>query len=222
MIIFDNVTLVKNNHTILANVSLELKEARIGIIGPNGAGKTSLLHLINGIEIPTKGQVTIDGIDSRKLLANYISKVKLLLQRPEYQLIHLQVAEDIAYSISHEPEDILRNKIQKIAKALAIDDKLEQQIHNLSGGEQQLVALAGLLITEPDYLLLDEPSSMLDLNNRRRLNEIISTIQPKVIVSTHDYDTVKDFARLLLVENGQITMDATPATTWDYYTSTTC
>ncbi|MCQ4609028.1 MULTISPECIES: energy-coupling factor ABC transporter ATP-binding protein [Corynebacterium] len=217
---FNDVSVVRNDNTLLQPFSLTLQEHRIGIIGSNGSGKSTLVRLINGLEEPSTGEVFYDGISLATRSSEVRRRVGFVFSDAESQIVMPQVHDDVAFSLK-------KFKLSKAEKEQRVDEvlerfkllhKAEQSPHTLSGGEKQLLALAAVLVTEPTTIIADEPTTLLDLRNRRRIIAELNSLDQQTIVVTHDLELLSDFDRVICVNDGVIAYDGTPADTIQFYT----
>jgi len=201
-----------DDKTILRPVSLTLTEQRIAVIGANGSGKSTLLRLLNGLVQPSTGTVSINGLDTRLHGSAVRRAVGFVFTDPLSQLVMPTPLEDVELSLR-------RLKLSKSARRAAALGVLEgfglghlahSSIYELSGGERQLVALATVLAVEPSVLVLDEPSTLLDLRNTRMLTERLAGLPQQVVMSTHDLSLAAGFERVLVVNDGAIAFDGRP------------
>ena len=205
--------------TLLHGISLDLKEQRIGVIGANGSGKSTLLRLLNGLVAPSDGTVTVDGVDTVRSVRSVRRKVGFVFTDPLSQLVMPTGREDVELSLRRT----VRNTRDRRHAAEAILDRFglmplaDQSIYELSGGERQLMALAAVLAVEPGVLVLDEPSTLLDLRNRELLRRTISGLSQQIVMSTHDLELVRDMDRVLVVESGQVVFDGGAAAAVEHY-----
>ncbi|QTH58630.1 ABC transporter ATP-binding protein [Corynebacterium hindlerae] len=218
---FDQVAVEFGDRTVLRDISLTLTERRIGIIGANGGGKSSLIRLINGLGAPASGRVLIDDLDVASHARAVRRKVGFVFSDAENQIVMPTVAEDIAFSLR-------RLKLSKAERERRVTDMLERfdladhreaSPHTLSGGQKQLLALAAVLVMEPEVIIADEPTTLLDLRNRLKIAEVFRELEQQLIVVTHDLDFVRDFDRVLCLDGGAVVADKDPATVIDHYTT---
>jgi biotin transport system ATP-binding protein len=144
--------------------------------------------------------------------------VGFVFQNPENQLVLPIVGEDLLWGLDAKVFS-LDQRQQKVAVALAnlgVSDLLERSVHTLSGGEKQLVALAGVLVLEPELIIFDEPTTQLDLRMRNRLVEIINQLPQQAIVVSHDLSLIERMDRVLVIDHGSVAFDGPPheAVTW--------
>ena len=219
LIEFEDVTLERSGRTVLKDLNLSLVEHRIGIIGVNGAGKSSLARLINGLLIPTAGQVRVDGLDVQSQLTAVRQQVAFVFQNPDNQIVFPVVDEDMAFGLKAIlPDKAARQaRIESVLASLAMADLAKRPIQQLSGGQKQLVSLAGALCREPKLMVLDEPTAQLDLRYRNRLLQILEELPQQAFVLTHDLAMLSEFDRVLVVDRGHVVHDATPAVAIAWY-----
>ena len=219
LIEFEDVTLERSGRTVLKDLNLSLVEHRIGIIGVNGAGKSSLARLINGLLIPTAGQVRVDGLDVQSQLTAVRQQVAFVFQNPDNQIVFPVVDEDMAFGLKAIlPDKAARQaRIESVLASLEMADLAKRPIQQLSGGQKQLVSLAGALCREPKLMVLDEPTAQLDLRYRNRLLQILEELPQQALVLTHDLAMLSEFDRVLVVDRGHVVHDATPAVAIAWY-----
>lgn len=216
---FNGVSVVRNDHTLLQPFSLSLQEQRIGIIGANGSGKSTLVRLINGLEDPSTGEVVYDDIPLATRSSEVRRRVGFVFSDAESQIVMPQVHDDVAFSLKKfklskaEKEQ----RVKDVLKRFKLLHKAEQSPHTLSGGEKQLLALAAVLVTEPTTIIADEPTTLLDLRNRRRIIAELNSLEQQTIVVTHDLDLLVGFDRVICVNDGVIAHDSTPEDTISFY-----
>lgn len=204
---------------LLQDVSLELTEQRIGVIGANGSGKSTLLRMINGLVQPTSGAVSVDGADTVRAVRAVRRQVGFVFTDPLSQLVMPTGREDVELSLRRP----VRNGAERRRLAEAALERLgllplaDQSIYELSGGERQLMALAAVLAVNPAVLVLDEPSTLLDLRNRELLRRTLSGLDQQIVMSTHDLDLALEMDRVLVVEAGRVMFDGGPAAAVDTY-----
>lgn len=211
----------EDEHDVLHNINLELTERRIGIIGANGSGKSTLARLINGLGSPTSGTVTVDGLDVDKKGAAVRKRVGFIFSDAENQIIMPRVKEDIAFSLrkqrlSRSEKDA---RVSAALQRFGLSKHAEQSPHTLSGGQKQLLALAAVLVTDPDVIIADEPTTLLDLSNRLRIQEEFRQLEQQLIVVTHDLDLISDFERVICIDNHAVAADGPGAEVIEFYTN---
>lgn len=214
MIEVQEVTHRFGQREVLSDVTVTLRERRVAIIGPNGSGKSTFARLLNGLQVPARGRVLVEGLDTRSHGRDVRRKVGFGFQNPDNQIVFPVVSEDLAFGMKHHglPAEAVDQRIRAVLERYDLAHLYDAPTHHLSGGEKQLVALAGVLITEPDYVVLDEPLTLLDLRNKRRVAAVIAALPQTVIVVTHDLDFVSAFDRVLVFDGGRLAVDDGPAT----------
>ena len=209
---FDTAGVAYEGRQALQPLSLILTERRIGVIGLNGSGKTTFARLINGLTRPTGGKVSVNGLDTVKDAKAVLQTVGFIFQNPQNQIILPIVRDDVAFGlkrlgISKTETD---NRVKAVLARLGIAHLEERRAHELSGGELQLAALAALLVTDPQILILDEPTNQLDLKNRTIVAKTMAGLSQALIVVTHDLPLLSGFDRVLVFHEGALIADAAP------------
>lgn len=195
--------------TILEPTSLTLTEQRIGIIGGNGSGKSTLARLFNGLVEATSGRVLVDGLDVARKGAVVRRKVGFCFTDPAAQLVMPTCVEDVELSLRRTVKD-RRQRRQAALETLhrfGLGDRADVSVHALSGGQRQLLALAGVLATSPDVLVADEPTTLLDLRNGRMVGDLLFSLPQQLVLVSHDLDLVRRCDRVLVVEDGRVRFD---------------
>lgn len=210
MIELQGVGVTRSEREILSGIDLALAERRIGIIGRNGSGKSTLARLLNGLEAPTRGRVMLDGKAGGKALRR---QVGFVFQNPDNQIVYPIVHEDLAFGLKglRLGAEEVRARIDAVLDRFGITHLRNRLTHELSGGEKQMIALAGVMVMDPRVIVLDEPTTLLDLCNKRRFMEAIRALEQQVVMVSHDLDLLADFDRVLLVAEGGIRADGPPA-----------
>ncbi|MFE6510153.1 energy-coupling factor ABC transporter ATP-binding protein [Nocardioides sp. NPDC057767] len=197
------------SRTILQPTTLSLTEQRIGIVGSNGSGKSTLARLINGLVPPSAGRVTVDGLDVARQGAAVRRRVGFTFTDPAAQLVMPTCVEDVELSLRRTVKDRVRRKqvaLETLAR-FGLAERAEVSVHALSGGQRQLLALAGVLATSPDVLVTDEPTTLLDLRNTRMVGDLLFSLPQQLVLITHDLDLVRRCDRVLVVEDGRVCYD---------------
>ena len=207
---------------VLTDVTLSLTQRRIGIIGENGSGKTTLARLLNGLLIPDEGTVEVNGVDTRDDAKAVRRQVGFLFQNPDNQIVMPTVSEDIALGLKSLSLDakLVRERVSNILDRFGLTELADRSAHVLSGGEKQMVALAGAMITEPDILVCDEPTTLLDLRNARRFSKAISDLPCAVITISHNVEQLASYDRVLVLSDRRVVRDAPPNQAIPFYMET--
>ncbi len=190
-------------------LTLSLSEQRIGIIGLNGSGKTTFARLINGLVKPSDGRVIVNGLDTVADDKAVLGQAGFIFQNPQHQLIMPIVREDIAFGLKNRGLSgaEIEAKTDAVLARFAVSHLAKRRVHELSGGETQLIAIASVVVTGPKILILDEPTNQLDLKNRRLVASTIDGLEQQVLVISHDLGLVEDFDRVLLFHEGRLIAD---------------
>lgn len=197
---------------ILDATTLTLEEDRISIIGANGSGKSTLARLINGLVLPVTGTVTVDGYDTAKQGAQVRRKVGYLFTDPSAQLIMPTAIEDVTLSLRRIIDDRKERNAAAMAalEEIGLGDKADVSVNALSGGQRQLLALAGVLAVTPSIIVADEPTTLLDLRWRAHVGALLRALPVQLIEVTHDLDSASRADRTLLVDRGAVVYDGDP------------
>lgn len=212
MIVFDDVTLTRGTTTVLSRIGLQLTERRVGIIGANGSGKSSLCRLINGLLKPTAGSVRVFERDTRDDAKAIRRDVGFVFQNPDNQIVYPTVGEDLAFGLKNRgiPKADMQPRIGAALAERGLEGFEDRVIHELSGGQRQLVALAGVLVLRPRILVLDEPTTLLDLRNTRMLMQALEDVPAQIVMATHDLSLLSDFDRVICFDRGIVVHDGRP------------
>lgn len=204
---------------VLHELNLCLTQRRIGVVGSNGSGKSTFARLLNGLLIPISGRVRVDGLDTRQNAREVRRKVGFVFQNPENQIVFPVVEEDLAFGLKNLklPSTEIEARINEMLARYDLQDFRQHSAHLLSGGQKQLLALSGVLVMQPEYIVFDEPTTLLDLRNRNRVMQVMRALPQTVITVTHDLALLEDYERVLVFDAGRVVMDAPPAEALPYY-----
>ncbi|GFZ92166.1 cobalt ABC transporter ATP-binding protein [Nesterenkonia alkaliphila] len=215
-ITFRNVRVLAGQGQLLEIPHLDLTEQRISVIGPNGGGKSTLLQLVNGLVEPTEGRVSTEGLDTVEQGRQLRQCTGFVFSNPAAQLVMPTPLEDVELSLRRSVRDSAQRRraaLQTLAE-LGIADLAERSSQELSSGQQQLVALATVLTLRPRTLLLDEPTTLLDLANAARFTQLVRSMERKhrirTITATHDLELAAAAERTLLVAGGKVVAEGEP------------
>lgn len=197
---------------VLEDVDLWLTERRIGVIGANGSGKSTFARLLNGLVLPSRGTVLVDGLDTRTAVRAVRRRVGFVFQDPDAQIVHPTVAEDAAYGLENQgvPPADRATRVTEVLERYGLAGHADHPAHLLSGGQKQLLAIAGVLVMRPARIVFDEPTTLLDLVNTRRVASVIDELEQQVVVVTHDLDLLEGFDRVLVIDEGRVVEDGPP------------
>ena len=221
MIEFKNVSfsyLSPERIDVLKNVNLKIDKGEfVSIIGRNGSGKSTLARLISVLLLPSEGEVFVDGMNTREEenLYKIRRKVGMVFQNPDNQIVSQIVEEDVAFGLENLnfPPDKIREKVDEVLKEVGLYEFKNFPPHFLSGGQKQKLAIAGVLVMEPEYLVLDEPTSLLDPRGRRDVINLILKLHKKgitIVLITHRMEEASMSQRVIVLNDGRIEMDGSP------------
>ncbi|PWC16335.1 ATP-binding cassette domain-containing protein [Brenneria corticis] len=208
---------------LLENISLTVEQGEmLALAGKSGSGKSTLLQLIKGFIVPCAGQIRLDGLNPHaERRRECFDRIGYIFQYPEHQLFASTVFADIAFGLRHRRLDEA-TKQEKVRQAMAAvqldyDDFRDRSPFELSGGEKRRVAIAGIVVLEPEVLILDEPTAGLDLQSRDALFQLLHRLNREknltVIWVSHQLEEIAQHAaRLVFIRNGAIQADGPPAT----------
>ena len=205
---------------VLKNVSAEIKKGEfVAVLGHNGSGKSTFAKHINAILMPKSGKVFVDGIDTS--LPDRLFDIRkiagMVFQNPDNQMVANIVEDDVAFAPENlgVPQAEIRRRVDNALKAVNMSAFVKHAPHMLSGGQKQRIAIAGGLALEPQIIILDEPTAMLDPGGRREIMETLIKLNREreitVLLITHYMDEAALADRVLVMDNGEIKMSGTPS-----------
>ena len=205
--------------TVLTDLDVRIVEQRVGIVGANGSGKSTFARMLNGLVLPTRGRVRVDGLDTRRAGREVRRKVGFCFTDPDAQIVMPTVAEDVAFGLRRRglPKAETVDRVAAALAAYGLADHADHPAHLLSGGQKQLLALASVLVTEPAVLVMDEPTTLLDLRNARMIAEVVERLPQQVLLVTHHLDVLDGFDRVLVFDEGRVVCDDVPGSAVTYY-----
>ncbi|HEY5981661.1 MAG TPA: ABC transporter ATP-binding protein [Microlunatus sp.] len=212
-------TYAAQRRPVLREVTVELTEHRIGVIGANGSGKSTFARLLNGLIVPDRGTVTVDGHDTRREGRRVRQLVGFCFTDPDAQIVMPTVAEDVAFSLRRRDlrGRALEGRVGEVLARFGLAGHADHPAQLLSGGQKQLLALASVLVTEPALVVLDEPTTLLDLRNATLIAELLAALDEQVVLLTHHLDLLVDFDRVLVFDDGRLVADAAPGPAIEHY-----
>ncbi|HSU02257.1 MAG TPA: ABC transporter ATP-binding protein [Nocardioides sp.] len=211
----------RGEREILAPTTLTVTERRVGVIGANGSGKSTLARLLNGLVRPSSGRVTVEGRDVVREGAAVRRMVGFCFTDPAAQLVMPTCVEDIELSLRRSVKDSSTRRERALAVLAdnGLADHAHDSVHSLSGGQRQLLALAGVLATGPAVVVADEPTTLLDRSNTRRVADTLFGLDQQLVLVTHDLDLAARCDRVLVVDAARVVADASPAEAIAHYTA---
>lgn len=214
---------------VLKNVSLSIKRGEyVAILGHNGSGKSTLAKLLNLILSPTSGKIVVDGMDitnpdlTEDELFEHRKKVGMVFQNPDNQLVATIVEEDVAFGPENlgYPQEDIRRRVDEALATVGMSEYSRHEPHRLSGGQKQRIAIAGIIAMSPECIIFDESTSMLDPVGRK---DVLATIEKlnrengiTVITITHYMNEAAKADRIVVLDDGRVLMDGTPAQVFAY------
>ncbi len=208
-----------SRRTVLRDVTVTLTEQRIGIIGANGSGKSTFVRLLNGLVVPTQGAVTVDGLDTRRHAREVRRRVGFCFTDPDAQIVMPTVAEDVAFGLRRRGlgKAEAAARVRETLEAYGLADHADHPAHLLSGGQKQLLALSSVLVTDPEVLVLDEPTTLLDLRNAAAVQRVVRGLPHQVVLVTHHLDLLDGFDRVLVFDEARLVHDGPPHAAVEHY-----
>lgn len=209
----------QNNKFALNGIGMNISKGEfVAVVGHNGSGKSTLAKHFNSIYLPTTGNVTVDGMNTKddEHIFDIRKKVGLVLQNPDNQIVAGIVEEDVAFGCENLgiPPAEIRQRVDNSLKAVDMYDYRKHSPDKLSGGQKQRVAIAGIIAMEPECIVLDEPTAMLDPQGRE---EVISTITKlnkeygiTIILITHYMEEAVMADRVIMMDSGKVLIEGTP------------
>jgi energy-coupling factor transport system ATP-binding protein len=208
---------VKN--TVLKGIDLDIEKGEfVAVLGHNGSGKSTLAKCINAINLPEKGEVTVDGLDTIKEenLLPIRKRVGMVFQNPDNQIVATIVEEDVAFALENlgvEPKEI-RTRVDEALRTVGMYEYRMHAPHKLSVGQKQRVAIAGIIAMEPDCIVLDEPTAMLDPKGRSEVMRTIKMLNKEkgvtIVLITHYMEEAAQADRVVVIDGGEKMMDSVP------------
>ncbi|MDA2803582.1 energy-coupling factor ABC transporter ATP-binding protein [Nocardiopsis suaedae] len=221
MIELRDVSHAYGDRPVLRGIGLDLAEHRIGIIGANGSGKSTLARTLNGLVVPDSGTVRVDGRDTRRDPRAARRRVGFVFSDASTQILMPTVAEDVALGLRRLglTADATRSRVDAVLDRHGLLDHRDHPAHLLSGGQKQMLALASVLVTQPDVLVCDEPTTLLDMHNARVIERTLRALPQRLVLLTHQLDMLQGFDRVLVMDGGRVVFDGAPDAATAHYTA---
>ena len=209
----------RGTRTVLRDVTVRLTEPRIAVIGANGSGKSTFARMLNALVVPTSGRVRVDGLDTAGHARDIRRRVGFCFTDPDAQIVMPTVAEDIGFGLRRRglSRAEITERVEQALVTYELADHRDHPAHLLSGGQKQLLALAAVLVTGPDLVVMDEPTTLLDLANAERVRQVVRGLEQQVVLVTHHLDLVDDFDRALVFDEGRLVFDGMPSAAVAHY-----
>jgi len=204
---------------VLHDVDLRLDEHRVGVIGANGSGKSTFVRLLDALLQPTAGQILVDGHDTATEAAAVRRGTGFLFTDPDNQIIMPSVREDVGFGLRRLklPKAELAARVEAQLDRFGLGAVADAPAHLLSGGQKQMLALAAVLVTEPSLLLMDEPTTLLDLRATALFTDLLADLGQPVVLASHHLDLVAGFDRVLCFDHGRVVADGAPGEVVAFY-----
>ncbi len=204
---------------VIKNLTLSIDKGDfVAVLGHNGCGKSTFAKLCNAIAVPQSGKVYIDGIDTSDddKLYDIRRKVGMVFQNPDNQIVATVVEDDVAFgpeNLGVEPTEI-RKRVDEALRQVEMYQFRNFEPHKLSGGQKQRVAIAGIIAMQPECIVLDEPTAMLDPRGRREVMKTIRELNEKlgitIVLITHYMDEAVKANRVIVMDEGNVLLDGAP------------
>jgi energy-coupling factor transporter ATPase len=221
-ITFEYLTESHHHRRVLDHISLEIPDGQwVAVLGANGSGKSTLARCLNGLLIPAIGEISVDGMNTRtaETLAALRRHVAMLFQNPDNQIVSATVEREIAFGLENMgmPQEEMHRRVDEMLMRFRLQGFRRKSPHYLSGGEKQRLALAAVLAMQPQILVLDEPTSLLDPQSREDMMQLFKAWHDEKTVPARTTVLITQFPeealaadRALVLSHGRVVMDDRP------------
>ncbi len=215
MLEIENVSFYYSDLKAIDNLSLTIhKGSFVAIVGRNGCGKSTLAKLMNAIFLPNEGKIFVDGLDTVENPLAVKRKVGMVFQNPDNQIVALTVEEDVAFGLENigYPSEKMQSRIDWALDVVGLGGFQKRSTDSLSGGQKQRLAIAGIFALNPDYIVLDEPTSMLDPEGRNEVLNVVKDLRNSktIIYITHNLDEILSADMVVVMDDGKIVTHGAP------------
>jgi biotin transport system ATP-binding protein len=220
MIDLESVSVELDGRLVLDEVTVQLDQHRIGVIGANGSGKSTFARLLDGLVAPTRGTARVLGFDVAREAKRMRAEVGFVFTNPDAQILMPTVAEDVRLSLKGSGLDrsTIDARVASVLAAYGLAAHADAPAYSLSGGQKQLLALASVLVRDPKLVIADEPTTLLDLGNARRIGALlIEELPAQLVVVTHDLELAARCDIALRFHEGRLVELGDPATVVERY-----
>jgi len=200
----------KEENYIIKDINLEINKGEcIAIVGKNGSGKSTFAKLLAGIIKPTKGEIFVDEINTKdkKEYINLRKKIGIVFQNPENQIIFNNIDDELSFALKNLKLDDTELRIEEALKKVKIDKSKIEELDELSLGQKQKITIAGVLAVNPEYIVFDEPTTMIDSEGKEAVYKIINTLKENgytIIYITNNTEEIILADKIMILDNGQI------------------
>jgi biotin transport system ATP-binding protein len=220
MIDLESVSVELDGRLVLDEVTVQLDQHRIAVIGANGSGKSTFARLLDGLVAPTRGTARVLGFDVAREAKRMRAEVGFVFTNPDAQILMPTVAEDVRLSLKGSGLDrsTIDARVASVLAAYGLAAHADAPAYSLSGGQKQLLALASVLVREPKLVIADEPTTLLDLGNARRIGTLlIEELPAQLVVVTHDLELAARCDIALRFHEGRLVVIGVPAAVVERY-----
>ena len=206
-----NVCYSIENRDIIKDLNLSIDRGKfVAVVGENGCGKTTLTKLLLGILKKESGKITVDGKEIEKYKLHEIgAKIGYVFQNPSYQMFAPTIEEELSFAMKYKgiDDDTIKYKVEEIIDRFSLEDARDVTTYNLSQGEKQRLALGCMMLNEPEFMILDEPTVGLDAERKHTLYEHLSEVNKQgvgIMIISHDREILKKYAqRIIILKDGR-------------------
>lgn len=206
----DRVTVRLGGRTVLSDVSVVVDAPRIAVVGANGSGKSTFARLLNGLIAPTAGTVSVHGLDAVRDRRALRRRAGFVFTDPQAQILMPTPAEDLALSLRGRPRAEITSTVDTVLAEHGLSSLADSPATALSGGQKQMLALASVLVTAPALVIADEPTTLLDLRNARRVGDLLLSQDAQLVIVTHDLELAGRCDAALLFDEGRLVASGEP------------
>jgi biotin transport system ATP-binding protein len=220
MIDLESVSVELDGRLVLDEVTVQLDQHRIAVIGANGSGKSTFARVLDGLVAPTRGTARVLGFDVAREARRMRAEVGFVFTNPDAQILMPTVAEDVRLSLKGSGLDrsTIDARVASVLAAYGLAAHADAPAYSLSGGQKQLLALASVLVREPKLVIADEPTTLLDLGNARRIGTLlIEELPAQLVVVTHDLELAARCDIALRFHEGRLVELGEPAAVVERY-----
>ncbi|MDR0930593.1 MAG: energy-coupling factor transporter ATPase [Clostridiales bacterium] len=218
MIEIKDLTFAYEEKQVLKNISLDIPQGQfIAILGHNGSGKSTLARMMNALLVPDSGELLVNGVNTKDeaRMMEIRRSVGMVFQNPDNQIVAAIVEEDVAFALENlgvESSEI-RRRVDLALEEVGLSDYATHAPHYLSGGQKQRVAIAGVIAMQPNIIVLDEATAMLDPKGRRDILALVEDMHKKgktIVYITHNMSEAIKADRVIVLDEGELVLDGTP------------